>query len=138
MHSFPSTSGAGKSGLRPSHIREASRPASSDLLFRLITEVVNLLLQGEVPDSVRPFVCGASIMALRKPNGTLHPIAVGETFRRIHPAVVSQASSVTFQDGCLGGHLQRFQYRESFVGLAVFPHPLPLVGTMGRLLLSLR
>ena len=46
VHSFPSTSGAGKSGLRPSHIREATRPASSDLLFRLITEVVNLLLQG--------------------------------------------------------------------------------------------
>ena len=83
VHSFPSTSGAGKSGLRPSHLREATRPASSDLLFRLITEVVNLLLQGEVPDSVRPFVCGASVMSLRKPNGTLRPIAVGETFRRI-------------------------------------------------------
>ena len=83
VQSFPSTSGAGKSGLRPSHIRDATRPASSDLLFRLITEVVNLLLQGEVPESVRPFVCGASIMALRKPNGTLRPIAVGETLRRI-------------------------------------------------------
>ena len=83
VHSFPSTSGAGKSGLRPSHIREATRPASSDLLYRLITEVVNLLLQGEVPDAVRPFVCGASVMSLRKPNGSLRPIAVGETFRRI-------------------------------------------------------
>ena len=75
VHSFPSTSGAGRSGLRPSHIRDAVRPASSDLLLRLITEVVNLLLQGEVPESVRPFVCGASIMAFRKPNGTLRPIA---------------------------------------------------------------
>ena len=83
VHSFPSTSGAGRSGLRPSHLRDAMRPASSDLLLRLVTEVVNLLLQGEVPESVRPFVCGASIMALRKPNGTLRPIAVGETLRRI-------------------------------------------------------
>ena len=83
VQSFPSSSGALKSGLRPSHIRDATRPASSDLLFRLITEVVNLFLQGEVPESVRPFVCGASIMALRKPNGTLRPIAVGETIRRI-------------------------------------------------------
>ena len=82
VHSFPSTSGAGRSGLRPSHIRDALRIASSDLLLRLITEVVNPFLQGEVPESVRPFVCGASIMALRKPNGTLRPIAVGEIFRR--------------------------------------------------------
>ena len=45
--------------------------------------MVNLLLQGEVPDAVRPFVCGASVMSLRKPDGTLRPIEVGETFRRI-------------------------------------------------------
>ena len=31
------------------------------------------------PAAVRPFVCGAAIMALRKPNGTLRPIASGET-----------------------------------------------------------
>ena len=49
VHSFPSTSGAGRSGLRPSHIRDATRPASSDLLFRLISEVVNLLLQERFP-----------------------------------------------------------------------------------------
>ena len=93
VHSFPSTSGAGRLGLRPSHIRDATRPASSDPLFRLITEVVNLLLQGEVPESIRPFVCGASIMALRKPNGTLRPIAVGETLRRITSKVAVELIS---------------------------------------------
>ena len=69
LFSFPSTSGAGRSGLRLSHVREALRPASSDLLLRLLSEVVCLMLQGEVPEAVRPYVCGASIMALRKPNG---------------------------------------------------------------------
>ena len=88
VHSFPSTSGAGRSGLRPSHIRDAMRPASSDLLLRLLTEVVNLLLQGEVPESVRPFVCGASIMALRKPNGSLRP-----TVRRITSKVAVELIS---------------------------------------------
>ena len=39
--------------------------------------------QGEVPEAVRPHVRGASIMALRKPNGSLRPIAVGETIRRL-------------------------------------------------------
>ena len=42
--SFPSTSGAGRSRLRPSHVRDALRPASSDLLLRLLSEVVSLLL----------------------------------------------------------------------------------------------
>ena len=93
VHSFPSTSGAGRSGLRPSHLRDAMPPASSDLLLRLITEVVNLLLQGEVPETVRPFVCGASIMALRKPNGTLRPIAVGETLRRVTSKVAVELIS---------------------------------------------
>ena len=83
LFSFPSTSGAGRSGLRPSHVRDALRPASSDMLLRLLSEVVCLMLQGEVPEAVRPSVCGASIMTLRKPNGSLRPIAVGETIRRL-------------------------------------------------------
>ena len=47
LASFPSVSGAGPSGLRPSHVREAMRPATSDLLLRL---------------QVRQFVRGASTM----------------------------------------------------------------------------
>ena len=83
LWSFSSTSGAGRSSLRPSHVRDAMRPASSDLLLRLLSEVVSILLRGEVPEEIRPYVCGASIMALRKPNGTLRPIAIGETIRRL-------------------------------------------------------
>ena len=83
LFSFPSTSGAGRSGLRPSHVRDALRPASSDLFHRLLSEVVSLLLRGEVPESIRPYVCGASITALRKPNGSVRPIVIGETIRRL-------------------------------------------------------
>ena len=73
--SFPSTSGEGGSGLRPSHVRDALRPASSDLLLRLLSEVVSLLVREKFPS--------ASIVALRKPNGSLRPIAIGETIRRL-------------------------------------------------------
>ena len=54
LFSFPSTSDAGCSGLRPSHVRDALRPASSDLLLRFLSEVVSILLRGEVPEEVRP------------------------------------------------------------------------------------
>ena len=46
--SFPSTSGAGPSGLRLSHIQDAMRP---------LGEVVSLLLQWEIPHTVQAFVC---------------------------------------------------------------------------------
>ena len=82
LASFPSASGAGPSGLRPSEIREAMRPATSDLLLRLLSEVVDLLLQGEVPDEVRQFARGASIVAWRKPDGAIRPLAISETLRR--------------------------------------------------------
>ena len=38
---------------------------------------------GEDVRKVRPWICGASLMALRKPNGPLRPVAVGETLRRL-------------------------------------------------------
>ena len=41
------------------------------------------MLQGEVPEVIRPCVCGASIMALCKSDGSLQPFVVGETVRRL-------------------------------------------------------
>ena len=83
LATFASTSGAGPSGLRPSHLQNALRYSSNDQTLRLLSEVVLLMLRGEIPDDVRPSVCGASLMALRKPNGSLRPMAVGETLRRL-------------------------------------------------------
>ena len=65
------------------HIRDATRPASTDLLLRMLSEIVSLLLRGEVPDPVRPCVCGAAIMALRKPSGSFRSMAIGEPIRRL-------------------------------------------------------
>ena len=48
-----------------------------------------LLLQGKVPDEVRPFFFGASLVALRKKAGGVRPIAVGCTLRRLVAKVAS-------------------------------------------------
>ena len=83
LATFASTSGAGPSRLRPSHLQDALRYSSGDQTLRLLSEVVLLMMTGEIPEDVRPWVCGASLMALRKLNGSLRPVAVGETLRRL-------------------------------------------------------
>ena len=83
LASFAATSGAGPSGLRPSHLQDALRYSSGDLTLRLLAEVTSMMLKGELPDDIRPWFCGASLMALRKPNNSLRPVAVGETLRRL-------------------------------------------------------
>ena len=42
-----------------------------------------MMMKGEIPEDVWQWVCGASLMALRKPNGSLRPVAVGEALRRL-------------------------------------------------------
>ena len=69
LSNFSPTSGAGPSGLRPSHLQEALRHSSGDQTLRLVSEVLQLMLRGEVPEGIRQWICGASLMALRKPNG---------------------------------------------------------------------
>ena len=49
--------------------------------LRLLSEVVLLMEKGGIPEDARPWVCGAALMALRKPNGSLRPVVVGETLR---------------------------------------------------------
>ena len=60
LSSFSPTSGAGPSGLRPSHLQEALRHSSIDQTLRLISEVIQLMLRGEVPEDIRQWICGAS------------------------------------------------------------------------------
>ena len=74
LRSFSSTSGARRWSLRPSHIRDPMRPASADMLLRLLSEVEN---------PVRPYVCLASIMALRKPNGSFRTMIIVEYICRL-------------------------------------------------------
>ena len=61
----------------PSHLQDALRCYSSgDQTLRLLSEVVLLMLKGAIPEDIRPWVCGASLVALRKPNGSLRPGAL--------------------------------------------------------------
>ena len=80
VRSFPNGSAPGPSGLRPSHLREAVGCPSPDQAKRVLaslTSFINLLAAGHAPPTITPHLCGASLLASKKKNGDLRPIAVG-------------------------------------------------------------
>jgi len=83
IKSFNKHSGAGPSGLRPFHLRQALAPAYADQVVEHLTGLVNLLTHGRAHPDVSPWLCGAQLMALPKKDGTSRPIAVGEVLRRL-------------------------------------------------------
>ena len=68
IRSFNRGSGAGPTGLRPQHIKEAIVPGWRDEVLRLTTQFVNLLLSGEAWPDAQPWLCGATLTALPKPS----------------------------------------------------------------------
>ena len=47
-------------------------------------------MEGRVPETVRPFFFGATLVALEKPGGGVRPIAVGCTLRRLVAKIAGQ------------------------------------------------
>jgi hypothetical protein len=83
LRSFPRSSAAGPSGLRPLHLKESLVPGFRDEILRHLVAIVNVLARGEAPQEVRPWISGASLIAIPKTSGDLRPVAVGETLRRL-------------------------------------------------------
>ena len=93
IKSFNRGSGAGPSGLRPQHLKDALVAGWRDELLRQATLLVNLLLSGEASPDVQPWLCGAALTALPKPSGDLRPVAVGETWRRLASKVGAKVAT---------------------------------------------
>ena len=91
--SFHAGASGGPDGLCPCHLRSlvahGSAEARSRLLFAL-TDLVNVMLRGEVPQFAVPVLYGANECAIRKKDGGIRPIAVGSTFRRLSVKVGSR------------------------------------------------
>ena len=83
---FPALSGAGPSGCRPEHLREAltaKRRSVTNRLLRAIAELSRLGRAGELPASTR-WLLDSKVVFLPKPGSdTPRPIRVGEVWRRL-------------------------------------------------------
>ena len=60
-----------------------------------LTKLVNHMAAGQAPPSILPHLCGATLLAIRKKNGGLRPIAVGEVLRRLVSKCLATATRTT-------------------------------------------
>ncbi|KAF0312080.1 Longitudinals lacking protein-like [Amphibalanus amphitrite] len=107
INSFPPSSSAGLDGIRPAHLRSLLTKHTAEAGARLLTALTaltNLALSGRLPECVVPAFFGASLIALRKKDGGLRPIAVGSVYRRIAGKVAAAAVS-----GAIGARLRPIQ-----------------------------
>ena len=85
IRSFPCGSAGGPDRLRPQHLKDILQSARDDdsPFLQTLASFCALVLEGRVPDVVRPFFFGATLVALEKQSGGVRPIAVGCTLRRL-------------------------------------------------------
>ena len=55
-------------------------------------------MKGLVPESVRPIITGAKLIAFNKKDGGLRPIAIGETIRRIPAKCIAKQLALSHRD----------------------------------------
>jgi len=84
IQSLPSGSSAGPDGLRPHGLKDLITGIICEhQLLLAITDLLNIILEGKTPISVRRVLFGAKLLALTKKNGGVRPIAVGYLWRRL-------------------------------------------------------
>merc|ERR1712218_20450 len=80
--------------MRPEHLKSVLKNTSASLANKTLgalTKLVNVMAAGKVPVQVRPFLCGARLVAGKKKDNSLRPIAIGNLLRRVVAKCFSSA-----------------------------------------------
>ena len=86
LKTFKKGSAAGPSGLRPEHLKVATKfgsPVAEEKVVTALTKLCNVVLAGKVPADVAPYFFGARLHGALKKDGGVRPIAVGEVIQRL-------------------------------------------------------
>ncbi|KPJ12288.1 Retrotransposable element SLACS 132 kDa protein [Papilio machaon] len=84
--SFRRGSAGGLDGMSPQHLKDLICGVVGDVgtaLLEDLTSLVNLMFSGKVCKDIIDVLYGANLCALRKMDGGIRPIAVGNTIRRV-------------------------------------------------------
>ena len=77
---------AGLDGISPQILEDLTAKSNGQTglnFFTSLTNLLNVILEGKVPFELWPYFFGVKLIALKKPDGGLRPIGVGNTFRRL-------------------------------------------------------
>ena len=83
IRSFHRLSGGGPSGLRPIHLKNSIATVHRDEVLERCCSLLNVLAKGDAPESLSPFLAGATLTALPKKDDGIRPVAVGDVWRRL-------------------------------------------------------
>ncbi len=99
--SFPNDSAGDPDGLHLSDLIGFAAEGEGINLLHAVTDFINYIL---CPPSVRPIFYGATLISLKKKDGSLRPIAVGFTLRRLIAKCLSRRLVVS-----LGSYFSQLQ-----------------------------
>ena len=94
VQSFAKGAAGGADGLRPQHLKDmlgCEGSVSSQNLLDSLTRLTNHILKSGVPVPFKAVFFGANLIALRKPDDGVRPIAVGLTIRRLCSKVATRS-----------------------------------------------
>ena len=84
LKAFPPGSAPGPSGLRPAHLKDClQRASSSQPLLSGMLAFARAAVRGALHANIATPLCAASLVPLRKKDGGVRPIAVGDVIRRV-------------------------------------------------------
>ncbi|CAI5520296.1 unnamed protein product [Closterium sp. Naga37s-1] len=117
LRSAPRGTAAGPSGWLIEHLRDTFLSYQSHLphLLRLFQN----WLQGDLPQTVRPYFTASTLVALQKPQGGVRPIAIGE----ILPRLLSRCVTLHFKQQIRDFFLPSLQFGVAVsAGIEVMAH----------------
>jgi hypothetical protein len=102
LERFPKASSGGLDRLSPQHLKDmflnvvenSVKGENKDIL----TDFVNFILAGNTPYFIRPVFFGARLVALKKPDGGIRPIAIGNSLRRLCAKLVNSWATKKLKD----------------------------------------
>ena len=93
LQTFRLGSSGGPDGLTAQHHKDLLAGASDDKLLGSITQLINLMLAESFPPHVNKIIFGSRLIALKKKDGGVRPIAIGYLIRRLAASVQTVTSS---------------------------------------------